>query len=140
MKTGIHRRGAETQRRSGFEISNQRFLFFSVSLCLCGLILLVSCGKPPESKKSGESAYDPRKDPLVNPKSLFEPATSDLSQVATDDTLNIQLRGSPNTLNPIFASTHYDQIASGAPYEGPFIFDKNMEWQVNESMVESFEE
>jgi len=110
---------------------------FQFSFCI---LFLFSCGKPPEKTESAGIAYDPRTDPLVNPPSLFEPPPSDLSQIASDETLYLQLDGSPNTLMPFFLSSLYEQTVAGTLYDGPFTIDNEMNWMVNEDMIESFEE
>ena len=79
-----------------------------VSLIISSIIVLsvAGCKKPvPGSSSSGKS-YDPSKDPLVNPSFVFEKAPDDLSEIDNDQTLYLQLDGNPNTLNPIFLSTH----------------------------------
>ncbi len=84
--------------------------------------------------------YDPRKDPLVNPPSLFEPAPKDKSKIDSNATLYLQLDGNPNTLNPLFVSSVYDFMVVDALYTGLFSFDKDMKWEVNKDLVESFKE
>jgi len=105
-----------------------------ISCCLTG------CKKPTPGSSSGDTAYDPAKDPLVNPPSVFEEPPEDLSKVDTNQTLYIQLDGNPNTLNPLFVSSLYEFTVVDVLYDGLFSFDKDMAWFVNEDMVESFEE
>lgn len=105
------------------------------------MLILAGCGKPPTTSAPADTAsYDPRKDPLVNPPSIFEAAPEDESKIATNETLYLQLDGSPNTLNPLFASTAFEFTLLEALYTGPFTFDKEMKWKVNEDMVDSYEE
>lgn len=111
-----------------------------VVLCLALLVLGGGCRKPPSEEGSKDAAYDPKKDPLVNPPTLLEAPPADTSQIATDETLFLQLDGSPNTLNPIFLSSHYEMMVSGVLYNGLFIFDKDMKWKINDELVTSFEE
>jgi peptide/nickel transport system substrate-binding protein len=100
----------------------------------------MGCRKPKQSVETEQAAYDPRKDPLVNPPSLLEPPRADISKIATDEILYITLRANPNTLNPLFSSSAYDTIAGGSLYTGLYRFGKDMIWDVNKEMVESFEE
>ena len=75
------------------------------------LIFVVSgCKGSGSDAKSAGISYDPRKDPLVNPPSLFQPPPDNTSQIATDETLFLTLRANPNTLNPLFVSSVYDFI------------------------------
>lgn len=112
------------------------------ALTLVGLLLVgaASCRKPPSQQTSESAAYDPKADPLVNPPSLFDPAPADPSQVATDETLYLQLNGSPSTLNPIFVSSTYDFLAVESIFGGLFSFDREMKWKPNEDFLESYEE
>jgi peptide/nickel transport system substrate-binding protein len=124
---------------------SQRFHVIGLlALMLSAAILAGGCGKPGVSSggSGGEVSYDPRKDPLVNPETLFEAVPEDRSKVDTDATLFLQLDGSPNTLNPLFTSTLYEQTVSGAVYSGLFTFDKKFEWRPNEDLVQpgSFQE
>lgn len=109
-------------------------------IALGGLLLFVGYKNPGLNTGSGGVAYDPAEDPLVNPPSLFEPPPEDRSRIATDETLYLTLRANPNTMNPIFASSGYDQIVIGPLYNGLFTFDKDMQWKVNDELVEDFEE
>jgi len=114
----------------------ERILIF---LCI-GLLSVFGCRKPESDSTSEGVSYDPKNDPLVNPASLFEPPPKDQTQIATDETLYLQLDGSPNTLNPIFLSSQYEMIVSSIFFTGPFTIDKEMKWKINEELVESFEE
>jgi peptide/nickel transport system substrate-binding protein len=112
----------------------------SVAVLLVILLGLTGCRKPPAGLETAEKAYDPAKDPLVNPPSLFVPPPADVSRIDTEETLLLQLDGSPNTLNPLFASSAYEGTVQGVLYTLPFTFDKDMNWMLNADMVESFEE
>lgn len=103
-------------------------------------LIATGCGKPGSSASTDTTSYDPREDPLVNPPTLFEPPPEDRSLIASDETLYLQLDGSPNTLNPLFISSGYEFTVSEGLYTGPFTFDKDMQWKVNEDVVESYEE
>jgi peptide/nickel transport system substrate-binding protein len=86
---------------------------------------------------SGEGAtYDPAKDPLVNPASLREP--HDAARCAEDETLVATLDGSPQTLNPMFASSTYEFRFAELMWRSPFTFDANFNWKVDEDVVESW--
>ena len=91
--------------------------------------------------REGSSAvYDPENDPLVNPDQMFEPVPEDLSQVSRDETFVRQLDGNPRNLNPVFSSSIQESIVSGLLFDSLFLFDDKMQWFVNESMVEHYEE
>lgn len=109
-------------------------------LLVGGLTLNAGCRRSPPSDTSAEVTYDPLKDPLVNPPLLFEQPPDDLSQIATEETLYLTLGANPNTANPLFGSSTYDFLLAGALFTGPFTFDKDMQWKVNDDFVESFEE
>jgi peptide/nickel transport system substrate-binding protein len=83
--------------------------------------------------------YSPANDPLVNPASVFEPLPDDPSKTASNQTLIRHIAGSPNTLNPIFWSTHYDDEAQTPIYDGYISWDKNFIWMTNPDMLESYE-
>jgi len=104
------------------------------------ILVLFGCRKPVSQDDSSTTSYDPQKDPLVNPTSLFEPPPEDTSLIADDETLFVTLRANPNTLNPLFVSSAYDFIMVDVLYNNLFKFDKDMKWQVNEAFVESFVE
>ncbi len=110
---------------------------------VAGMMIILAafsgCRKP-ASENQSQTAYDPAQDPLVNPPSLFEAPPQDLSQIATDETLFLQLDGSPNTLNPLFISSMYEFQLVDVLYSMPYTFNKEMIWQLNNDMVESFEE
>jgi len=50
-------------------------------------LMIGGCRRPP--------TYDPAEDPLVNPPSMLASPPSDLSQIATDETLYLQLEAVP---------------------------------------------
>jgi len=107
----------------------------------CTCAVLQGCEKPPvEQQESTVLAYDPARDPLVNPSTLFQPAPEDLSQIATDDVLYLNLDGSPQNLNPIFASSAYEFVVNDLLFDGPFLFDDKMEWALDPEWVESYAE
>lgn len=112
-----------------------------LGLALTAILLPAGCRRPPPTTSApAEAAYDPKKDPLVNPPSLFEPPPKDPARIAADDTLYLQLDGSPNTLNPLFLSSLYEDLASGTMYTGLITWDKAFTWRPNEELVESFQE
>lgn len=113
----------------------------AAAMILCGLAL-GQCGQPPEPPEEGDetAAYDPSSDPLVNPPALFEPAPEDASLVADNDVLYLNLDGSPQNLNPIFASSTYEFMVLDMLFESPFTFDGAMQWKLNGHWVESYEE
>lgn len=114
----------------------------------CGILVslgiflgLACCGQPtPLESQTAAAAYDPAKDPLVNVSSLFEPAPGDRSKINTNDTLFLNLDGSPQNLNPIFMSSMYEFIVADLLFDSPFTFDNKMEWKINPDWVESFQE
>lgn len=120
---------------------NRRCVLSSI-LVVCFAIMFIAggCRKPPAPKDTPDSSYDPKTDPLVNPPSMFTPPPDDLARIATDETLYLQLNGNPNTLNPLFVSSHYDFVLVDAIYAGLFTFGKDLKWMVNEELTESFEE
>ena len=114
-----------------------------IQLLLIGVVLMAGpagCRKPGSDGQASGRGYDPAEDPLVNPASLFEPLPEDPAAYNDDDTLYITLSANPNTMNPLFVSSAYDFIVVDALFASPFTFDADMEWQLNEEMVESFEE
>jgi peptide/nickel transport system substrate-binding protein len=116
-----------------------RLLWFLALVVSIGL-LAAGCRRPPAGAAGTGVVYDPEKDPLVNPPALFEPAPEDRSQIAWDETLYLQLDGNLNTLNPIFFSSGVESTVLGTLFDGPFTFDKEMKWRVNDEFVESYEE
>ncbi|MCA8961533.1 MAG: hypothetical protein KDC38_13505, partial [Planctomycetes bacterium] len=84
--------------------------------------------------------YHPSRDPLVNPADLFQSMPDDPSLIDTEATLLRNMDGNPASLNPLFGSSTYEFYLNALLFDGLFTFDKDMEWQINESMVEEFEE
>ncbi len=115
-----------------------KFCFVLASFCL--LVSFSGCGKPPQEKSSAAKAYDPKTDPLVNPASLLEPVPEDKSKIEDGETLILQLDGSPNTLHPLFLSSLVESTVSGTLFTGLFTFDKDMNWMVNDELVEDYQE
>lgn len=95
-------------------------------------------GEPAQAGPTG--AYDPAKDPLVNPPSLTEVAPADASQIAEDETLVRNVEGNPSNLNPLFMSSTFEFYFADALFTGLFSFDEKLAWRVNEEFVEKFEE
>jgi peptide/nickel transport system substrate-binding protein len=87
--------------------------------------------------RPGTGTYDPKKDPLVNPPAIFEPMPEDPAKLASDQTLIRHIASGPNTLNPIFWSTHYDDEAQSPLYDGYVSWDKDFNWMMNPDMVTS---
>ncbi len=115
-----------------------RWLLAAVTI---GLLVSGGCRKPgPPTSQPAGAAYDPETDPLVNPPSMFEPPPEDLSRIATDETLYITLRANPNTMNPLFVSSGYDFIVVDSLYKGLVTFDKDLQWRLNDDVVESLTE
>lgn len=85
-------------------------------------------------------AYNPNHDPLVNPPALFKTAPEDRAQIATDETLYLNLDGAPQNLNPIFASSQYEMMVIDLTFDAPFNFDRSMNWVTVPHWVESYEE
>jgi peptide/nickel transport system substrate-binding protein len=99
---------------------------------------------PAATQKAAEAsatAYDPSKDPLVNPKEMFEPfPDKDPGKADQNDSLVLNMEGNPTSLNPFFWSSMQDDQAQGPIYDALFGFDKKLQWEVNPDMVESFKE
>jgi peptide/nickel transport system substrate-binding protein len=117
----------------------------TIGFCLIGCFLvslcIVGCGKPSgTSEPRTNVAYNPDDDPLVNPPSVFEKIPEDSSGVDTNATLYLNLSGSPQNLNPIFASSGYEMRVGSVLYESPFTFDAEMNWKINTTWVERYEE
>lgn len=121
-------------------IKSKSVFVLSMVIILSVLVGLGGCRKPVPQDASDSQTYDPDSDPLVNPPSLFEPLPEDLSLVEKDETLYLQLEGSPNTLNPLFVSSGYEFTVVDTLFAGLFTFDKDMKWRLNDDIIESFEE
>ncbi len=120
---------------------NKQRIVITIIACFSLSFALAGCRKPPAPEpETGGRTYDPKSDPLVNPPSLFVPPPEDVSRIATEETLFLQLDGSPNTLNPFFVSSMYDFTVVDTLYAIPFTFDKDMQWMLNDDMAESLEE
>jgi len=110
-------------------------------LIVGSLSLWTGCGKTPvEEEPATQDSYDPKNDPLVNVSSLFEPEPEDKGLIETNDTLYINLDGSPQNLNPIFGSSTYEFMVGEQIFNGPFTFDRNMEWKTNPDWVAEYQE
>ncbi|MGD8395723.1 MAG: ABC transporter substrate-binding protein [Candidatus Eiseniibacteriota bacterium] len=116
-------------------------------LCLASVTLLASCGGSGSDQGGGgdqgplvDGVYDPARDPLVNPPSMFEPAPDDTSLINYEDVLVRNLSGNPNSLNPLFISSTVEFYVVGAMFDGPFTFGPDLKFAVNEDITESFEE
>ena len=107
---------------------------------LLPLVLFASCGGQNGNGQGANAVvYDPSTDPLVNPPSLFEPAPADWSLINRDDTLYLTLNGNPNSLNPLFISSTVEFYLSGCLYDQLFSFGADLQFMVNEHLVESCE-
>lgn len=129
-----------------------RGVAFATALGLSTLML--ACGGEPPGAPGGSTPgtdgtagqaaaateYDPAKDPLVNPPSLFEPPPEDRAAISEDETLVRTLRGAPETLNPIFYSSQVEGQATDLLFDGLFSFDEKLQWFVNRRMVAEFSE
>jgi peptide/nickel transport system substrate-binding protein len=121
-------------------------------LTLLGALAVTSCSRPAGPGRAGEGPgqeratvspdepYDPLLDPLVNPPAMSEPAPDDRAAIATAEVLYRNIDGNPGSLNPLFQSSTYEFYLSGVLFEGLFNFDAEMNWQVNDAVVESFHE
>lgn len=124
-------------------------------LISCGLVIASLAGCSKDVKKSGSknadgkpggegpqaAAYDPAKDPLVNPPSLTEPIPADKPDAVQENEILVRtLDGNPSSLNPIFSSSVYESHMSELLFDGLFSFDKDLKWFVNKEVVDSFEE
>lgn len=85
-------------------------------------------------------AYDPAKDPLVNPASMLQLPPEDRSRIATDDWFVGHLKGSPNTLTPIFWSSSVEVRLMELLFNRLFCCDANLEWMPNLDVVQSWQE
>jgi peptide/nickel transport system substrate-binding protein len=129
---------------------------YSTLAATVAVLTLGACGDPPKTKDadggsaaggSGSAtgggaagtgaAYDPVKDPLVNPASLTEPY--DAAKATEDETFYSTLDGNPQTLNPLFASSQYEFRFNELMWHSIFTFDAKMQWKVNEDAVEKLD-
>ena len=106
--------------------------------------LLFGCTQQPppsQSAASSQAAYDPKKDPLVNPPEMLQPEPKDHPElISEDETIINHLEGNPTNLNPIFGSAAVDGEAAEPLYNGLFSYDAKMNWKVNDELVESVED
>lgn len=87
------------------------------------------------------AAYDPERDPLVNPPELFAPFPEDQPELAEPDpTLVRRLVNSPTLLNPIFSILWEDHALHGQLFVNPFRRNREMEFEINPEVVPSWEE
>ena len=120
---------------------NRNIVRAGVLALVIGLCLTGACRKPgATTTQPSEASYDPTKDPIVNPPSLFEPAPQDRSRIATDETLYYCLEASPRTLNPLFISSQYEFTLSEVLDMGLCTWDNKLTWRPNEEIVEFYEE
>lgn len=92
------------------------------------------------TKTTTPAIYDPANDLHVNPPSLSTPPPADRTRIADNEVLYACMRASPSTLNPLFTSSLYDRRLEELLYDRPFSFDARLEWFLNESMAESYQE
>lgn len=92
------------------------------------------------AKTTAPTVYNPADDPHVNPKSLLTPPPADRTHIADNEVLYGCMRGSPRTLNTLFPSSSYDKRLEELLYDRPFAFNVELEWFLNESMAESYQE
>jgi peptide/nickel transport system substrate-binding protein len=79
--------------------------------------------------------YDPKDDPLVNPPTLLQPY--DAAAATEEDWLVMTFDGNPKTTNGIAFSSNDEFTVSGLLYDGPFTFDKDLKWKMNDYFAES---
>ncbi len=114
------------------------------SLCLLALaaIATTACPGPAPTGGGGAAgatdAYDPANDPLVNPATLLQ--EYDAAEATEDEWFYCTLDGNPATLNPLFGSSTYEFRLNAFLFNGPFTFDRDLNWMLNDAMVESLEE
>jgi len=115
---------------------------------LLALAIVACTGKPPDfgdgdqgtDRASPGDEYDPATDPLVNPASLLQPAPRETPEVIDSEaTLTLLLPGSPNSLNSIFQSSGYEMRLVELLSDELFIYDKKLDWHLNDAMVDSYE-
>jgi ABC-type transport system substrate-binding protein len=109
-------------------------------------LAVAACGPPPPRRGAAApatgpaSAFDPAKDALVNPPSLFEPfPIAHPDQVADDEVLIRYVLGEPRSLNPIFAVFWEDLYLSAALFEAVVTRDVRMRPIWNRTLVEEGE-
>ncbi len=104
-------------------------------LFLAGVLFLSS-----GCTKKHDTEYDPENDPLVNPAEMFEPAPSDLSKIALNESIIVSMRSAPKTMNPMFGSSAYDFLAHMMVFDRLFHTDSKLNIFANPAVVESWEE
>mgnify|MGYP002623673109 FL=1 len=107
---------------------------------LAMVALVAGCSKAPQRSggtADGEAAYDPATDPLVNPATMTQEVVP--AEAALGEWLYCTLDGNPKSLNPLFGSSTYEFRMNGFLFDGPFTFDAEMRWKLNDSMVESLD-
>jgi len=82
--------------------------------------------------------YDPKNDPLVNPKTMVQP--HDPATATEDDWLFVTLDGNPRTMNTLLGSSTYEFMMTSFLNDGPFTFDNRMEWMLFDPVAESVTE
>ena len=125
-------------------MNTQQIRTLLLMLIVTASLMVYGCEPPASNNGKGNGTtsdvYDPAKDPQVNPPSLLEAAPDDKSMIASEETVYLNLSGSPNTLNPLFGSSLVDFIVMDVLYDGLFTFGADLKFTVNEETVESFEE
>ncbi len=81
--------------------------------------------------------YDPKLDPLVNRPPMVE--VYDPKAATEDDWLFVTIDGNPRTTNAIMGSSTYEFMVNGFLYDGPFTFDKDMKWKLNDHFSEKLD-
>jgi len=113
-------------------------------LVLANIVLMYGCSKSDsessdetETQEGVSAVYNPENDPLVNPESIFKKR---LKGAISDETIYINLKASPNTLCPLFSSTHYDHIVIDQIFEKTYTNNRELNWMFSENAVFSFNE
>jgi peptide/nickel transport system substrate-binding protein len=110
---------------------------------ICVVILAccsMGCRKSPVDLDGSTGGYDPRKDPRVNPPTLFDPPPQNPKRIASDETLTIALPKNPLTLNPLFVSSPSEFAIINLISKPLFLPDQHLQWTRNETMVQTFQE
>jgi peptide/nickel transport system substrate-binding protein len=110
------------------------------AILVAAVALSSSCSRevPGRAPRARTVAYDPDRDPLVNPPELFAAYDPDLAE---RDATNIRRFGaSPTTLNPIFNVLWQDHHLHGMLYINPLRRRADMEVEWNPEVVEAVEE
>ncbi len=120
--------------------TRQRNQCVAAAVAIAGLAFLTPADPSSQCRAGDGPTSAVGKDPNVNPPSLSAPAPSDRSLIATDESLYLCLKGNPNTLNPILMSSVPEERIKSVLYDYPFVYDSNLQWRVNDVMVESYTE